>query len=360
MEKRAYGKTGKHTTVLGFGSMRFENPRDIDGSVETVLHAYNRGINYFDTAPLYCEDKSETIVGQAVQEMKKGDAPFYISTKSSGSTPDQIQKDLEKSLKRLNVDTINFFHCWCVMTMKDWASRKSGGAVKEILKAKEEGLIQHAVVSTHLPGHDIRKVVKEGWFEGITLGHSAINFPYREEGIQAASEQNMGVIIMNPLGGGQITDNNDSFSFIKMKSDQSILEAALQFLMFNKNITTFIVGFRNRKDVDTAIEAVEKGLPYSRDQIDKLREHIENDFNSLCTTCGYCNVCPEGIEVWKFMETANILFLNSPESLKDRLTWHWAKKIDELDNCSACGACETACTQRLPILERFELLKEKI
>jgi len=93
--------------------------------------------------------------------------------------------------------------------------RKKGGAVREILKAKEEGLIRHAVFSTHLSGPEIRKVIEEDLFEGVTLGYSTINFPYRDEGITAAAENNMGVVIMNPLGGGIIIQNPDIFSFIK-------------------------------------------------------------------------------------------------------------------------------------------------
>lgn len=360
MEKRVYGKTGKEITLLGFGSMRFENPKDIDGSVETVLHAWNKGINYFDTAPMYCEDKSEIIVGQAIREMKKSGRPFFISTKSSGKNPSHIRRDLEKSLTRLNLDTIDFFHCWCVLTMADWQERKSGGAVNEILKARDEGLIRHAVVSTHLPGHEIRQVVEEGYFEGITMGYCAINMPYREEGIQAAAENNMGVVIMNPLGGGLIPVNEEVFSFLKMKPEQPIVEAALQFLKLNPNITSCIVGFRNKSDVDSAFEAMENGIPYTQEKAEMVRDRLNRDFNSLCTTCGYCDVCPQGIEVWKFMETANLLFLNPHEKPSDRLYWHWGKNINELDLCTACGECEEACTQHLPILERFEQLKEKV
>ena len=74
---------GKKVSILGFGGMRFENPEDLDTGAETVLHAYNQGISYFDTAPGYCNDKSEDIMGLAIKEMKKQDYPFYISTKSS-------------------------------------------------------------------------------------------------------------------------------------------------------------------------------------------------------------------------------------------------------------------------------------
>ena len=65
---KPYGKTGKMISVISSGGMRFLNPQDIDGSAATVLRAYKSGVNYFDTAPGYCADKSEDITGAAVRQ----------------------------------------------------------------------------------------------------------------------------------------------------------------------------------------------------------------------------------------------------------------------------------------------------
>jgi len=362
MKYKQYGQTGLDISVLGFGGMRFENPGDIEQSARTVLTAYEQGINYFDTAPMYCDDKSEIIMGHAIREMKRRDQPFYISTKSNKHDGTELRKDLEKSLKRLNVETIDFYHCWYVLTLEDWEKRKKGGAVAEILKAKEEGLIRHAVFSTHLSGVDARKVIEEKIFEGVTLGYSAINFPYRKDGILAAEENNMGVAVMNPLGGGMIPSNEDSFDFLKIRKDQSILDAALQFLLAEEAINVILVGFRNEEDVKTAAASIERGLkaPYTSHEIEQVRQKINQDFNSLCTGCMYCKGCPEGIEPWKFMETANLLYLKSHFRAQDRLSLYWGTHIDELKKCTQCGECEDACTQHLPIIERFELLKQRI
>jgi len=357
---REYGNTGEQVSVLGFGGMRFENPSDIDGSAELLLHAMNKGINYFDTAPGYCSDQSEDIFGIAIKEMKKMDKPFYISTKSNKSDGSDLRKNLEDSLRRLNVDKIDFYNCWYVLTMEDWKGRKKGGAVAEILKAREEGLIRHPVFSTHLPGSDIRKVIEEGHFQGVTLGYSVINFPYREEGIAAAAEHNMGVVVMNPLGGGTITQNPDSFNFIRVHPEQNNLDGALHFLMNNKDISVMLTGFRNKNDIDTAVASVDAFKPYTNNEVDIIRKHIDSDFDNLCTTCMYCNVCPVDIPVWKFVETANGLYYDADGSLPDRLKYHWGTDISGLDSCTQCRLCEEVCTQHLPILERFEELKVAI
>lgn len=359
MKYKKYGNTGKEVSILGFGGMRFENVADIDESAATVLHAYDKGINYFDTAPGYCDDKSEEIMGLAINEMKKQQLPFYISSKSSKSNGDKLRAQLEDSLKRLNVDKIDFFHCWYLLSMEGWENRKKGGAIDAILKAKAEGLIEHVVFSTHMQGPDIRKVIEENVFEGVTLGYSAINFPYRQEGIQAAAEKNMGVVVMNPLGGGVIPNNEKSFEFLKIRPEQSILDGALQFLYSHENITVSLVGFRNKDDIDTAVKTVE-GEPYPTSEIERIKNKITAEFDDLCTSCMYCKDCPEGIPVWKFVETANSFYLDGSAKMSDRLKYYWGIDIKELDKCSECRECEAACTQKLPILERFESLKEKL
>lgn len=154
--------------------------------------------------------------------------------------------------------------------------------------------------------------------------------------------------------------NEDTFGFLKVKPGQSILEGALHFLMLDSRINVRLVGFRNINDIDTAADAVESFTPYTESEIAQIASHVESDFNSLCTTCMYCNVCPVDIPVWKFVETANGLYFNTDEKLSSRLKWHWGTSIDVLDRCTECRMCEDACTQHLPILQRFEELKEHI
>ena len=360
MEYREYGKTGKKVSVLGLGAMRFENPEDIDRAAETVLRAHQKGINYFDTAPAYCGEKSEIIVGRALQEIKKSGKPFYVSTKSHKKTGSELRRELETSLERLGVDKINFYHCWYVLTMDDWESRKKGGAVAEILKAKDEGLIEHASFSTHLAGPDIARVIDEDYFEGVTLGYSAINFPYREEGIAAAGRKNIGVVIMNPLGGGMIPLAENSFEFLKIRPGQNIIEGALHFLMADRRISSFIVGFRNPDDVDSAVAAVDSYVPYTAEDVEKVKKGVTEGLDSLCTTCMYCKDCPEDIPVWSFVETCNHILLKTGTDIAFRLKGHWGVSPDLLDKCIQCGQCEAACTQKLPIMERFELLKKTL
>jgi predicted aldo/keto reductase-like oxidoreductase len=360
MEYRTYGQTGMKLSVLGFGAMRFEEPINVERSVRAVLKAFEHGVNYFDTAPGYCQDMSEIIIGQAVGEMKKTAKPFYLSVKSMQLNGSLVRRDLERSLKRLNVEAIDVYHCWYLLNLPDWERRKAGGAVKEMLKAKEEGLIRHLAFSAHMSGREIRTVIQEGVFEGVTLGYSVINFPFREDGINAAIDQGMGITVMNPLGGGIIVPNEDAFGFIKVRPEQTMLEAALHFLLANEKLTVLLVGFRNEADVHSAVHAINNYTPYQPEQIQTIRTKVEQDFNQLCTTCMYCDVCPEQIPVWKFMDAYNHVLLRGGMPAFARLQFYWGVPIQALDKCTQCGACEQACTQHLPILERFEKLKNVV
>ena len=338
--------------------MRFERPDDFDRSAEMMVHALEKGINYFDTATFYFKGKSEEIFGRARRELEKTGKDFYYSTKSMAKDPAGVRKDLEHSLKRMQVDSIDFFHVWCVLTPEDYAGRKAAGVIDEFRKIREEGLAKHITISTHMNGSEISRMLETEEFEGITLGYSAINFPFREEGVKAAIERNMGLVIMNPLGGGMIVDNPDEFSFIRMHDDQSVVDASIHFLLSNPGITSALVGFSNKEQIDEAVAAVDSFKPYTAGETEALKIRIQDDFQSMCTTCGYCNVCPVDIPVWAFMESYNHRLLDDKYKVAERLKWHWALSVKELERCISCGKCEEACTQHLPILERFELIKQ--
>ena len=116
---KEFGSTGKKVSAIGFGGMRFlaeEYKKDIKICAELVIDAHKKGINYFDTAPGYCDDKSEIIMGEAFKHMKYGD--FYVSTKCAlwnAEDADGVRRMIEQSLKRLNVPKITFYNLWCIL-----------------------------------------------------------------------------------------------------------------------------------------------------------------------------------------------------------------------------------------------------
>ncbi len=354
MWHKEYGKTGKKISVIGFGGMQFANPEDIDANAEVVLHAYRRGVNYFDTAPSYCQSKSENIIGAAVKQMTPG--TFYVSTKSNASEGDKLRADLETSLERLNVEKIDFFHIWYILSKEAWQGRKKGGAIAAAMKARDEGLIGHLALSSHMPGAELGEVLADGVVEGVTLGYCAINFPYRAEAVRAAGKLRLGVVTMNPLGGGLIPQNAERFDFIRSPDDPSVVAAALRFNVSHPAITSALVGFTTKEHVDEAVEAVENFQPYDQAHIDAVREKILDSFEGLCTGCGYCLPCPAEVDIPKMMDTYNMKILSGGDNkpMLGRLKWHWNLPLDHAAACTLCGECEEKCTQKLPICDRMK------
>jgi hypothetical protein len=362
---RPYGQTGKEVSVIGFGGMQFAEPENIDKNAAILKTAYDKGINYFDTAPMYCDDKSELIYGAALKEMQKtrAEKPFYVSTKTMKTQPGEVRKQIETSLERLNVDHIDFYHFWCILTLEDFYNRMKNGVLKEFEKLKDEGLIKHIVVSTHLAGDEIGQMLNEYPFEGILLGYSAMNFAYRDKGLDAAAQLDRGVVIMNPLGGGIIPQNPELFDFVKNRPDETVVQAAIRFLLNDSRITMALVGFTNEDHINEAVGAVDGFEPIPEEKIQKIRSQLKESFDQLCTGCQYCNQCAVGIPVPKMMDSYNHkVFHDNPDQIALRLYWHWGFDLDDigLDKCTKCGLCEKLCTQKLPILERFEEIKTAV
>ena len=353
---REYGRTGKNVSILGAGGMRYADPAKLDEMALIPLEAARLGVNYFDTAPYYCDDNSENILSLALAQMRHENLPYYVSTKCGEADGSALRQSIERSLERLKIDKITFMHCWCVTSLADFENREKLGAIKTLLQAKEEGLVEHVVVSTHMSSEEIATVLARGYFEGMTIGFNAANFPYREGAIADAAARNMGVAIMNPLGGGEIMEYPDRFDFIRTRQDQSLLEAALHFVMGHAGVSTALCGFRSIDDVRSAVAAAESFVPLSETEFQTIKLRLGEGFNTLCTTCNYCSGCPRGIPVVKFMEAYNkFIFAKDPKETISRLKWHWdIENASLLDACIGCEVCEQKCTQHLPILERFD------
>lgn len=353
---KEYGTTGKRLSAIGFGGMRLPNPRNPAEGM-AVLHAARRaGITYFDTAPYYCDDRSESIFGEALRTMPNSSLPLYTSSKCSQASGAEFRRGLEKSLARLGLPQITFFHLWCVMDPTDWKARLAGGALAAALKAKEEGLIGHVCVSTHMNGAEIAQLVADHpEIEGLTLGYCAINFPYRLKGVEAARRLRRGVVAMNPLGGGLIPQHADVFDFIRAPGDPDVVTAALRFLVSDPGITTALVGFSSVDQVAAAVRAVENFTPHAPEHLETIRAGIEKDFDEMCTGCGYCLPCPQGIPIPRYMDVHNLMQLKSTDDeIRGRLKYHWDLTPAKAAECVECGLCETRCTQHLPIIARLK------
>jgi uncharacterized protein len=360
-----YGKTNKDVSVVGFGGLRFDLDKSNEENARLIKYAYNKGVNYFDTAPGYCNDRSEDIFGVAFREMiKEGKNDFYVSTKGRPTVYDTAQKAIDgvkKSIERLGVPKIHFYHVWCIRKMDHYElAMKKGGQYEGLLKCKEEGLIDHIVFSSHQPGDEVVKVLDENKFEGVTMGINLLNFPYRWNGVTHAYENGYGVVAMNPLSGGSIPSHEKELSFLS-ENGETATEVALRFNISAPQITISLIGFNNYREIDEACRIADDSKAFTGDDIKKLKNKIGENMNEICTGCGYCKVCPEGINIPGYMLFYNEkqMFKKSDEEMTNEVYgleyWNYnmnAKKFSK--DCIECGKCQRECTQHLPIVNRLK------
>ena len=362
MNYKPYGRTGKMVSPVGFGGMRFDSRHALDDNADLVLHAAASGINYFDTAPGYCDNQSEAIFGRAFKQM--AGTGYYVSTKGMPTdfdTADKARDAVRRSLDTLGVPKIHFYHVWCLRQMAHYElAMRAGGQYEGLLRCKQEGLIDHIVCSSHQPGHEIRQVLARGEFDGVLMGINILNFPYRWDGVMAAQEFGCGVVAMNPLAGGAIPQFAREFQFLAGPGETPV-EAALRFVFGCPQIASAIVGFSSREQIDVACRVAATATALDEEQVRRIRTHLGRNLNEICTACGYCRDCPRNIPIPSYMQFYNekVMFNKTPDEMKSAVPGQheWgllAGRKAEAEACIECGRCEEACTQHLPIQTRLK------
>ncbi|ACL77539.1 aldo/keto reductase [Ruminiclostridium cellulolyticum] len=356
---KRYGNSDVELSAIGMGCMRFDDHVILENKfekyVELILYAHENGINYFDTAPFYCHDKSEIITGMALSQLPR--SSYYVASKTNLATlqnectVDGFRRRLETSLKRLKVDYLDFYYLWCMLDLNSFYENceKLFGFFQQ---AKSEGLIRRIVMSSHMQGDDLVRALDTKLFEGVALGYNALNYRYRKSGIEAAYNSGMGISVMNPLGGGVIVDNPRVFKFLTEGTNLNVAQGGLRFVAAQKEVSVTMTGFTTKKHVNDAVKAIENLEIKPMAEICKEYENKGIILNDLCTGCGYCNHCPQNIEIPKFMDAYNDKLLG--RSIVKRLRRHWHLSAKAAVGCIKCGKCEKMCTQHLPIIERIQ------
>jgi aryl-alcohol dehydrogenase-like predicted oxidoreductase len=163
MERIVLGRTGLEVNRLGFGGIPIQRV-DERQAVEVVLHAVESGVDFIDTSRAYTT--SERRIGKA---LRKTDKRVILASKSQSRTAGKLRKDLETSLKELNLDYIDLYQAHFVQDDQVYTQViSSGGALEGLRKAKEEGLIGHIGITSHSLDL-LDRILDDGLFETIMV-----------------------------------------------------------------------------------------------------------------------------------------------------------------------------------------------
>lgn len=275
MEYARLLRSGMNISRISMGTHHLESPGDTHRHAQNIVYAYQKGVNFFETSVSYGEGNSELILGEAIKEMKKGKLPFYIMSKSHYGDHDTFRRHLEMSLKRMGIDCIDAFTClWGVKSYFEWSGAKAFGALDEMLKAKEEGLIRCIAITAHMKDEDMVRVVRDYPFDFTIMGYNAINGAYRTAGLMAAYESGAGIIAMNPLGIGEIVKYPEAFDAIRIRKGQSLVRAAYDYMLSSPYIHSVLGGFNEKEHIDEAVYAMEHHVPYTPEEYALVRRRL--------------------------------------------------------------------------------------
>lgn len=368
----------KNTVSLGIGTNRLpiKNAEDEDGlekSARLIAKALDMGCSYIDVAPSYSKGMAEKAAKLAFSYT---DAPKNVTLKCSYSqnkTAEDAIKCAKTSLQNMGLSKASYFVVWGIKSYNEFLELSKKGALLDGAKeCKKQGLVEHICFSTHAPVDDIIKILESGEFEGVTISMSALNFLTMEKVVKRAEELNIGIVIMNPLGGGIIPQNKEYFSFIANENENTV-EASLRLLKAYTGINIILSGISSEAELLENINALKK------DDCEKSAERIERvkksfcSIEGFCTGCNYCAGCPVGIPISSIMQSRNAALYpatasynqTEPELVKDiqvfrKLNLDYSVMPENSNNpCIKCGACEKKCTQHLRIMDSLDEFYKK-
>jgi aryl-alcohol dehydrogenase-like predicted oxidoreductase len=209
------GNSGLRITRIGFGAWavggvgwRFGwGPQDDDESIAAIRRAVDLGINWIDTAPAYGFGHSEEIVGRAIEGVRP--RPYVFTKAGAVEGPDRtvvftqrrdsIRREVEASLERLRVDTIDLYQIHWPIPDED--IEEGWSAMAEI---KREGLVRHIGVS-NFTVDQMRRISTIAPIETLQPPYSLIDRAVEAEILPFAESEHVGVIVYSPMGSGLLT-----------------------------------------------------------------------------------------------------------------------------------------------------------
>ena len=145
--KHPFGRTGHISTRTLFGAAALSRvtQAEADRTLEVLLEY---GINHIDTAASYGD--SELRIGPWMKQHRQD---FFLATKSGKRTYQEAWDELQKSLDRLQVDSVDLWQMHNLADSEEWeVVMGPGGALDAFIKAREQGLTRFLGVTGHGTG----------------------------------------------------------------------------------------------------------------------------------------------------------------------------------------------------------------
>jgi L-galactose dehydrogenase/L-glyceraldehyde 3-phosphate reductase len=326
MHQRTLGRTGIQVSEIGFGCgptaglMVYGTP---DEQAAAVEYAYDLGITYFDTAPIYGDFVSEENLGRALQSA--GIRP-HIATKVALELPDlhdicnAVRRSVDNSLRRLRVDAVTSVQIHNRVAASRALKADLGvgaqltpadvlGPMLETLQAlRQEGKTQAIGCCAYGGEYDsVCEVLGSGAFDTVLVGHSILNptsgrsapagFSRRDFGnvLETAATHGTSAVVLKVLESGSLTGAvqphpisalarrpNPEFGAnvararalqFLIRDGQTLTQAAIRFALGDARVGVVLVGFSALDQVAAA-----NGQRLSAAELARIEELYASDF----------------------------------------------------------------------------------
>jgi aryl-alcohol dehydrogenase-like predicted oxidoreductase len=300
MKFNEFGKTGMTVSEIGFGGSRiggvFAGKDSSKEAVNVLRMALDSGITFYDTADMYAQGESESLMGTAFRGrreqvilatkggyclparrnliklvkplarpimralgLKRAKLPAGISgALSQNFSPSYLTGALEGSLRRLKTDYVDLYQLHSpgaqFMQSDDFSL-----ALQTLERLKGEGKVRYYGVATEVP-EDAQFCLSAPGISSVQLGFGLLDLDALEQGtLAAAAERGLAIIARGCFGGGLLKDSLDAAQLkaatpkwqriLALRSfgesaHRSVLDAALQFCRGTPDVSVTLLGMR--------------------------------------------------------------------------------------------------------------------
>ncbi|GHO66601.1 aldo/keto reductase [Ktedonobacter sp. SOSP1-52] len=316
MHTRTFGKTGMEITPIGLGAWAIGGgnwqfgwgSQDDNESIATIHRAIDLGVNWIDTAAVYGLGHAEEIVGKALQG--RGEKP-YIFTKCERTWNERreivpslkaasIQREVEDSLRRLDVDVIDLYQIHWPQPEEDieegWST---------LVKLKEQGKVR-AIGVSNFNVEQMERCKKYGPVETLQPPYSLLNRDAERDLLPYCEREDIGVIAYSPMRSGllsgrmtkervaQMPDddwrkNDPDFQSPRLERNLELAKmltedvgfphnvgagvVAIAWVLSNPAVTGAIVGARHPNQIEDLLPAAE--LRLSELELDQIEQFMQ-------------------------------------------------------------------------------------
>lgn len=253
MQYRTLGNTGYNVSTISFGAWAIGGTWGSVNDQESLaaLHrALDLGVNFIDTADVYGDGHSERLIAQLRKERSE---PFFVATKAgrrlpqqskAGYTRENLESWIGRSLKNLEVDTIDLLQLHCPHP-DVYASDEVFSILDDLKKA---GMIRHYGISVETVQEALTGIQYPD-VQSVQIIFNMFRLKPAEQFFQAARERNVGILARVPLASGLLTGKMSRTSQFEADDHRS----------FNRNGEAFDKGETfSGVDYDVALDAVEE------------------------------------------------------------------------------------------------------